>query len=98
MGVATPTEAAIIGTLGRLRLHSNFYCTDDLTLTQPGKADRNIHHRRIGNGLHYQAMAAMEGLRRGQLECETMPLSESLAVMETLDAIRAQWGLRYPGE
>ena len=98
MGVATPTEAAIIGTLGRLRLHSHFYRTDDLTLTLPGKPDRNIHHRRTGNGLHYQAMAVMEGLRRGQLECETMPLSESLAVMETLDAIRAQWGLRYPGE
>ena len=98
MGVATPTEAAIIGTLGRLRLHSHFYCTDDLTLSLPGKPDRDIHHRRTGNGLHYQAMAVMESLRQGRLESETMPLSESLAVMETLDAIRAQWGLRYPGE
>ncbi len=40
----------------------------------------------------------MESLRQGRLECETMPLGESLVVMETLDAIRAQWGLRYPGE
>lgn len=98
MGVATPTEAAIIGTLGRLRLHSHFYRTDDLTLSLPGKPDRNIHHRRTGNGLHHQAIAVMESLRQERLECETMPLSESLAVMETLDAIRAQWGLKYPGE
>ena len=98
MGVVTPTEASIIGTQGRLRLHSHFYRTDDLTLSQPGKRDRQIHHRRKGNGLHYQALAVMESLRQGRLECETMPLSESLAVMETLDAIRAPWGLRYPGE
>jgi hypothetical protein len=98
MGVVTPTEASIIGTQGRLRLHSHFYRTDDLTLSQPGKRDRQIHHRRKGNGLHYQALAVMESLRQGRLECETMPLSETLAVMETLDAIRAPWGLRYPGE
>jgi len=98
MGVVTPTEASIIGTQGRLRLHSHFYRTDDLTLSQPRKQDRQIHYRRKGNGLHYQALAVMECLRQGRLECETMPLSESLAVMETLDAIRAPWGLRYPGE
>jgi predicted dehydrogenase len=98
MGAATPTEAAIIGTQGRLHLRSPFYRTDDLTLSLPGKRDRKIHHRRRGNGLHYQALAVMESLRQGRLECETMPLSETLAVMETLDAIRAPWGLRYPGE
>jgi predicted dehydrogenase len=98
MGAATPTEAAIIGTQGRLRLHSHFYRTDDLTLSLPEEPDLLIHHARTGNGLHYQAMAVMESLRAGRLECETMPLGESLAVMETLDAIRAQWGLRYPGE
>ena len=98
MGAATPTEAAIIGTQGRLRLHSHFYRTDDLTLCLPGEPDRLIHHPRTGNGLHYQAIAVMESLRHGRLECETMPLGESLVVMETLDAIRAQWGLRYPGE
>jgi predicted dehydrogenase len=98
MGAATPTEAAIIGTQGRLHLRSPFYRTDDLTLSRPGKRDRKIHHRRKGNGLHYQALAVMESLRQGRLECETMPLSETLAVMETLDAIRAPWGLCYPGE
>lgn len=98
MGVITPTEASIIGTQGHLRLHAPFYRTNDLTLSRPGKRDRRMHYRRRGNGLHYQALAVMECLRQGRLECETMPLSESLAVMKTLDAIRAPWGLRYPGE
>ena len=40
----------------------------------------------------------MTCLRQSRLESGIMPLDESLAIMETLDAIRAQWGLRYPGE
>jgi len=27
-----------------------------------------------------------------------MPLDETLAIMETMDRVRAQWGLRYPME
>jgi dihydrodiol dehydrogenase / D-xylose 1-dehydrogenase (NADP) len=98
MGVATPTEAVLIGTLGRLRLHSHFYRTDHLTLELPGRRERNLHYRPTGNGLHYQALEVMECLRQGRKESGTMPLGETLAVMETLDAIRAQWGLRYPDE
>jgi hypothetical protein len=27
-----------------------------------------------------------------------MPLDESLAIMRTMDELRTEWGLRYPGE
>jgi hypothetical protein len=27
-----------------------------------------------------------------------MPLDETLAIMQTLDQIRAQWGVRYPSD
>ncbi len=40
----------------------------------------------------------MACLRQGRSESGIMPLDESLAVMETLDTIRAQWGLCYPAE
>lgn len=98
MGEATPTEAALSGTLGRLRMHGPFYRTDDLTLSLPGRRSRSFHHRRTGNGLHYEALEVMDCMRQGRLESDAMPLDESLAIMETLDSIRAQWGLRYPGE
>jgi hypothetical protein len=98
MGVETPTEAVLTGTRGRLRMHAPFYQTDELTLELPGRRHTPIHHRRTGNGLHYQALEVMECLRQGKTESGILPLAESLAVMETLDAIRAQWGLRYPGE
>jgi len=40
----------------------------------------------------------MECARAGKLESPFTPLDESISVMETLDAIRAQWGLKYPME
>jgi hypothetical protein len=27
-----------------------------------------------------------------------MPLAETVSIMQTLDALRAQWGLRFPTE
>ena len=37
-------------------------------------------------------------LREGRVQSEAMPLDESLALMELMDRIRAQWGLVYPTE
>jgi hypothetical protein len=40
----------------------------------------------------------MRCIRAGKPESETMSLSESLLIMETMDRIRAQNGFLYPGE
>ncbi|HPC43577.1 MAG TPA: gfo/Idh/MocA family oxidoreductase, partial [Candidatus Latescibacteria bacterium] len=34
----------------------------------------------------------------GRKESALMPLDESLAIMEAMDAFRSEWGLRYPTE
>jgi hypothetical protein len=51
-----------------------------------------------GNGLHYQAAEVMRCLSRGLIESPTMPWAETQSIMETMDKIRAQWGLVYPTE
>jgi hypothetical protein len=40
----------------------------------------------------------MDCLRANKLESGLMPLDETLSIMQTMDAIRAQWGLKYPME
>lgn len=50
------------------------------------------------NGLQYQAQEVNRCLREGKLESEIMPLNETLEIMETLDRLRAKWGLKYPVE
>ncbi len=49
-------------------------------------------------GYEYQIREAMARIRAGETEAASMPLSESIAVMERMDALRRDWGLVYPME
>jgi hypothetical protein len=75
-----------------------------LPLLAPIKKAASSHRERTrafpvrGNGMNYEAEEVMRCLRAGRPESADMPLHESLAIMRTLDRIRAPWGLRYPGE
>jgi predicted dehydrogenase len=51
-----------------------------------------------GNGYGHQAVEVMRCLRAGLLESPIMPLDESVAIMETMDELRRQWGVRFPHE
>jgi dihydrodiol dehydrogenase / D-xylose 1-dehydrogenase (NADP) len=50
------------------------------------------------NGYNYEAAEVANCVRAGKLESDIMPLDESLSIMQTMDAIRAQWGMKYPME
>ena len=49
-------------------------------------------------GYEYQLEEFARLLREGERESARMPLAESLLIMDTLDAVRAEIGLRYPFE
>jgi predicted dehydrogenase len=95
---AGPQVVVVRGTEGYITLPPEWLNATDLVITRPGRADERIQLPLQGNGYNYEAAEVMRCLRAGRLECDVMPLDETLALMETLDAIRAQWGLRYPGE
>jgi predicted dehydrogenase len=65
---------------------------------QQGGGTRTLTASYKGNGYSYQAAEVRRCLLGGLLESEAMPLDESLAILRTLDTLRAQWGMRYPGE
>jgi predicted dehydrogenase len=44
-----------------------------------------------GNGYHHEADEVMRCVREGRRESATMPLGESVAVMEAVDAARSSW-------
>ncbi len=96
--VYPPQEVILMGSLGTLRVHAPMFCPTRLTLTRPGKPDETVEAPYEGNGYHHEAAEVMRCLRAGRLESETMPLDETLAIMGTMDQIRAQWGLKYPME
>lgn len=98
MQATTPEEAMILGTQGYLRIHPPMHAPHRMTLFLEGSRAKAIRRPIRGNGLHYQAVEVMRCLREGKLESDHMRLNESLEVMRTMDAVRAQWGLRYPSE
>jgi len=52
----------------------------------------------LGRGYTYQAIEVMDCLAKGKPESDILSLDETLAIMETMDSIRAQWNFKYPME
>jgi predicted dehydrogenase len=94
----TPKEATIMGTHGMIRLHQECWWGNKLTLVRPGKDDQFMELPSHENGFVYEIKAVCHDLREGRLENILMPLDESLTNLQTMDAIRKQWGLKYPFE
>jgi len=94
----TPMEATIIGTDGYVRLHRPWWCGKKLTVHRGDEQVDAFELPPEGNGYNYEAEEFGRCLRQGRLESDVMGLDETLAVMRTLDRVRAQWGLKYPME
>jgi dihydrodiol dehydrogenase / D-xylose 1-dehydrogenase (NADP) len=94
----TAVEATVMGTRGRMRVHSPWFYGTTLTLSHEEHEDKVISLPYEGNGYNFEAAEVMHCLREGKRESDAMPLDETLAIMQTLDAIRAQWGFKYPME
>jgi predicted dehydrogenase len=69
-----------------------------MTLTVAGKGPQEMEIPYEANGYNYEAAEVANCVRTGKLESDVMPLDESLSIMQTMDALRAQWGMRYPME
>jgi dihydrodiol dehydrogenase / D-xylose 1-dehydrogenase (NADP) len=95
---STAIEATVMGTKGKIRVHSAWFYGTTLTLSIEGRDDEAISLPYEGNGYNFEAAEVMRCLREGKLESDVMPLDETLAIMQTLDTIRAQWGFKYPME
>ncbi|MEO7717846.1 MAG: Gfo/Idh/MocA family oxidoreductase [Capsulimonas sp.] len=94
----TPQEATLIGTAGRIHIPSPWWKPSKLVLTRDGQETETLDLPYTGNGYNYQAVEVAECVRAGKTESSVMPQDESLRIMETMDALRSQWGLTYPME
>lgn len=50
------------------------------------------------NGYEYEVLACVRAMETGNLECEEMPHSETIEIMEQMDRLRREWGVVYPFE
>ncbi len=59
---------------------------------------KNIEVPKQINGYEYQLLACRDAIRSGRTECPDMPHSESVRVMELMDKLRNDWGVKFDFE
>ena len=50
------------------------------------------------SGYEYEFREAVRCIREGKLQSDSMPMADTVAMMELMDSLRQQWGLVYPQE
>jgi predicted dehydrogenase len=99
LDTAGPNKAVILGTLARIEIDSVWYSVTSFTVLDANdtvleRFDQSV----ISRGMQYEAQALERIVAAGALSGAELPPAETVEIMETLDEIRRQIGLRYPGE
>ena len=87
-------DAGIFGTKGSIKVPV-FWNAESATLQVDNEEPVQISRE---SGYHYEAAEVMSCLTAGKKESADMPLDESIAIMRTMDEVRAIIGLSYPME
>ena len=98
MNSKTPTTASINGTKARLELATSFYRPTDMRIVYNDGRVVEFKNEYRGHGLREQAIYFEKMLITGKKDSELLPISETVSIMETMDEIRTQIGLKYPIE
>ncbi|MFI1409055.1 Gfo/Idh/MocA family protein [Streptomyces sp. NPDC020707] len=97
----TSTSASVTGSEGRIDIPSGFFHSDLFVLHRDGRDPQEYTANAADGtraGLRHEAAEVMRCLRAGETESPLVPLNGTLAVMRTLDKVRTEVGVTYPGE
>jgi predicted dehydrogenase len=94
-----PNTAALLGTSARIEIDAVWYTpTSFRVVGADGSVLEEFRSEVTGRGMHFQAEAVERLVAEGNLRGDLLTIDDSVAIMGTLDAIREEIGLRYPGE
>lgn len=94
---AAATSASIVGTKGRIDIEGAFYAPTSFTV-RLNNGETATYERNDVRGLEFEAAEVARSLQAGLLESPRMTWDNTLAIMDTMDQIRAQIGVTFPGE
>lgn len=98
MVAQTDRQAVINGDKGYLEVQNIDNCEEIRVFNLDRKMTARYEVPEQINGYEYEVLACKKAIEEGRTECEEMPHRETLRVMELLDQIRADWGMRFPCE
>ncbi|HJA05089.1 MAG TPA: Gfo/Idh/MocA family oxidoreductase [Candidatus Microbacterium stercoravium] len=94
---AGANTAHILGSSARIDIDRTWYNQATFTVTAPdGSVIERYEEKISGRGMQFQALALEKAVTQGV--APLLPVDESARIMGTLDEIRRQIGVRYPGE
>jgi hypothetical protein len=91
-------DLEILGERGRIRIEVPVFRPVALTIWGADGAPTEQSYPIDGSGYGGQLREVAAALREGRIESAVMPLDETLSIMRTMDAVRAQIGLAFPDE
>lgn len=92
-------RAVVNGTDARIEIDAVWYTpTSFRVIAADGSVLESYESRVEGRGMQFQALELERLVAEGRAPGDQLPPEESVAIMGTLDEIRRQIGLRYPGE
>ncbi len=94
----TDRQGVISGDKGYLEVQNINNCEEIRVFNLERKMTASYQVPEQINGYEYEVLSCIRAIEEGRTECEEMPHSETLRVMELLDRIREQWGMSYPCE
>lgn len=93
------SRAEIIGSLGKIVIPSLFIAASKVIIhmedQEPQEMDFPFDD---SSGFKFEIEAASDSFRKGLIENEVMPLSDTLQLMETIDELKSQLGLVYEND
>ena len=96
--IKQPEMALIQGSTGEIKIEPRFFCPSRATLNQGGQIIGEIDIPTPGNGYGYEITEVESCLLANRLTSDRMPPPQTLLNMRLMDQLRANWGLKYPGD
>jgi predicted dehydrogenase len=93
-----PGQATFAGTEGWVELDRSFHDTNRFVVHRPGKDPEPVTVELLGVGYTYEALEVARCLSAGLIESPLVSHADTLAVMQVMDAVREQAGVRYPND
>lgn len=94
----TPCELTVSGELGHVRMNTQFHRATSISVALADGTAYQTPTPYLGNGYVHEILEAQRCRQAGLTESPGMTHDETLALMGVMDTIRAQIGLRYPGD
>ncbi|WP_173155291.1 hypothetical protein [Phytohabitans suffuscus] len=90
-------SASVLGTDARVTFDGPFLRPTILRLSARDGRTYEFDGR-VRNGFQYEVAEVARCVAAGRTESPTLPLADSIAVLEVIDGARRTLGVRYPGE